>query len=144
MLLVFKSVQTDLRLFIQTFDQKLVLCFFFLFLDVYCHKSVKFQLGSRYGKVILPSLDLHGGGLILGRLHAACGKPLPDQLIQPVLVSAERLLDGQRRPGNIGRADGFMGILDIFLFISGGFCRGCVLCAVLPGNVLSGCRVCFL
>ena len=49
------------------------------------------------------------------RLHPACCKPLPDQLIQTKLISCQRFFHRSRCPAKICRSNRLMGILNLFL-----------------------------
>ena len=51
--------------------------------------------------------------LISYRLHTACHKPFPDQLIEAELISGERIFQHSGSTPHIRRADRLVGVLDL-------------------------------
>ena len=60
------------------------------------------------------SINFYRCGLIFSRMHSACHKSLPYQLVQAELISRKRFFYLGRCQIHISRADGFMCILGIF------------------------------
>ncbi len=117
---------------------------FFLFLvrfHIYGAEAFKCHPGRGDGKDILSCPDPDRSGLESGRLHPACRKPLPDQLVQPELVPGQGILQGCRSPCDIRRTDGFMGILDLLLGLLRRAAGRGILFPVGPGDVLPCRRV---
>ena len=117
MLFTVKALPGKLCVFIQTAQHLIPFCFFILFLCINTHKTVKFHFGSCYRETISVCIDLYRSCLINCRCHSACGKTLPDQLIQPELFTRQRILDLGRNSLDIRRADRFMRILNLFAFL---------------------------
>ncbi len=136
-LLLLQPLKRQLRIFGDPFHQRIVF-FLFVLLHIDAHKAVKLHLGCRHGKPLSRGIYLHGSRLVDSLRHPACHKPLPDQLIQSELVSGKRFLDLQRNPGDIGRTDRLVGILDLLsalLFLAG---LRCVLCPVFLPDKSAG------
>ena len=136
MLLTVKALPGKLCMFIQTAQQLIPFCLFILFLRINTHKTVKFHLGSCYRETISVCIDLYRGCLINCRCHSACGKTLPDQLIQSELFTRQRILDLRRNPLDIRRADRFMRILDLFAFLLLGMHISRIFAAIVFRNKL--------
>ncbi len=117
---------------------------FFLFLvrfHIYGAEAFKCHPGRGDGKDILSCPDPDRSGLEPCRLHPACRKTLPDQLVQPELVPGQGILQGCRSPCDIRRTDGFMGILDLLLGLLRRAAGRGILFPVGPGDVLPCRRV---
>ena len=112
MLLLFHIDQGQFCLCRNSLHQGVAL-FFIVVLGVDTHKSVKFDLGRRYGETLSCRVDLHGSCLIDRRSHPACHEALPDQLIQTELVPRKGFLDLKRNPADVCRTDRLMRILDL-------------------------------
>ena len=99
------------RIHTQISYKHIALFFFFVGLCVYRAETVKQQLGCRHSKAVFIRADLHRSRLVSRRIHAACSKTFPDQLIQPELVSRQRVFQRCRRPCYICRTDCLVRIL---------------------------------
>ena len=113
MLLLIKGIQRKLRVLIDSFQQNIVRVLLVVLGRVHRHKSLKGDLGCCDTEAILSGTDLHVRRLIYRRSHSACGKTLPDQLVEAELVSGKRFLDHRRCSRNVGRADRLMRVLDL-------------------------------
>ena len=82
MLLCLKTVFGKSGLLIQPLQQHIVFFFLFVCFCIYAAESFKYHSGRRHAEPVLSGRDPHRGRLIFCRLHPACHKPLPYQLIQ--------------------------------------------------------------
>ena len=90
-------------------------------------------------KPVFSSTDGNRCRLIYCRCHTTCRKTVPDQLIQPEQISAQRILDYGRRTVQIRWTDCFMGILDfcsVFLCI---YAATHIIGTIICTNVLRRC-----
>ena len=144
MLFGIKLFFRQFRIHAQSVDQNIAHFFFFIRLCIYRTESLKCHFRCRYGKHVFPRSDLHRSRLIFCRLHPACGKPFPDQLIQTELISGERLFQRSRCHGNVRRSDCLMRVLYLLLSLFICFSCCCILCAVILCDVRSRRCICFL
>ena len=136
-LLLFKILFCQDGLFIQSFEQDIVLCLFFIRLYINGTESVKCDFGCCNGKPVIARVNLDGSRLKSRRLHLARRKAFPDQLIQAELVSRKRLFERSRCSGNIRRTDCLVGILNIFSPVLFLFCVRYIFCTVNRGDIFS-------
>ena len=144
MLFFFQCFFRQHRVHAQTVDQHIALFFFLVRFGINRTESLERHAGRRHRKQIISRRDLHGSRLKSCRLHPACRKPFPDQLVQPELVSRQRVFKSRRCSCNIRRTDRLVGILDLLL---GLFLRtSCryIIAAIRLRNISSCRSICFL
>ena len=133
--------QCQLRSCLQAPDSGVFLFLFLIRIGVNGHETIKCQTGGSCCKEILSCIDPCGNCLIDGRLHAACHKAFPDQLIQAEQISWQGFFYHYRCIRHIGRTDGLVRILCLAVFILRRVPACGIFCAVLLLDKGTCCRI---
>ena len=135
MLLALKALPGQFHPLLQSSKEHVLLFLLLIRLGVHRAESFKQDPGSRHSKPVVACRDPHGSSLVSGRLHPAGHKPLPDQLIEPELVSGKRILHLGRCAGHICRPDSLVGVLDVPSVPAPCICRRHKFLSVVLGDV---------
>ena len=122
----------------------IILILFVLALHIQRRVAVKAHRVAGGLEPVLPGRDHHLAGILDGICHQAGHKPLPDQLIQPVLVGRKRTFHLLRRQRRGGRADRLMGVLGIALGLVNTGLRRQILLPVGSADILAAGLACLV